>query len=407
MDEKDLKALLSDLKSNDKRTSSQKRQSFADTQTTDAQSAVTKTYKEEAARVKESEQRIAEKERADRGFLDYTAQFAQGLALDSFAMAEDLASGMYTLMFDQADWHHYIPSVLKDEDVFGGQDNFHTKAFNVFRSPFRALAAASKFIDNTIGDGEHQMGNFISQNAKQIRSYKAQHYSDFGSERADFWLNGASSVLASMVGGGGGMGLVAKGAKGISAIAGISKTATAKAAGALTSMGMATGVSTSIGIGVYDKSLAFQLEKLPDYKAKRKAFQQDFIQKYMAENPDASEMELQTAVENNTLDFTDEYVEQNPEETLYAKKYAIQGAEVAASTNAVFGSVLNLGMGSIVANSIAKPFQVQSTRAFSQKMGKEGIVKAKKSFFERTPVVVGREMLFEGIQEGGTEYLSE
>jgi hypothetical protein len=407
MDEKDLEALLSDLKSNDKRTSAQKRQSFADTQTTDAQSAVTKTYKEEAARVKESEQRIAEKERADRGYLDYTAQFAKGLALDSFAMAEDLASGIYTVMFDQADWHHYIPSVLKDDDVFGGQDNFHTKAFNVFRSPFRAIAAVSKFLDNTIGDGEHQMGNFISQNAKQIRAYKAQHYSDYGGERADFWLNGASSVLSSMIGGGGGMGLVAKGSKTIGAIAGISKTATAKTAGALTSMGMATGVSTSIGIGVYDKSLAFQLEKLPDYKAKRKAFQQDFIQKYMAENPGASEIELQTAVENNTLDFTDEYVEQNPEETLYAKKYAIQGAEVAASTNAVFGSVLNLGMGSIVANSISKPFQVQSTRAFSQKMGKEGIVKAKKSIFERTPVVVGREMFFEGIEEGGTEYLSE
>ena len=86
------------------------------------------------------------------GFATGTAKWATNFAGSIITGAADLIGGV----LDVGDWHHTLDA-LEDVPYLGSAIKYGT--------PVGWLSGLSKIIDNTIGDGEDYVGNWIMDNS--------------------------------------------------------------------------------------------------------------------------------------------------------------------------------------------------------------------------------------------------
>ena len=285
------------------------------------------------------------------------------MALDTAGMIGEFVTG---------DAHNYIPDIPKT----GYETLDAVIADNHIVKALQHTKDLHKWIDNTIGDGEDDVGNFLTQEAANVREH-AERWNKVktgigykgGWTDADYWLNGTAAILGSAAGGLG-IGGVARGL----AMKGLINKAVGSA---ITNVSMTGGVSAQIGQGVYNDTYDYVLEENADYKANKEnvynSAYQEFLSKADPKDIDRFRYAEEYANEKSK-EYKTQYAIDNPEIDKAARKAAAKGADVAIKTNVLFGVVSNLGISKVLMKGLGKT----PTRKFN-KLGKE-----KKSFWERT-----------------------
>lgn len=349
--------------------------------------------REEAARKNKAlelqKEKLEKEQEDDRGVIDYTSQWITNTALKTTAMVGDMAH-----LFDVGDYHNYMPESWK-------------RGYN-------PLYMASKFIDNTIGDGEYEVGNWVSNNTGKLRDVANRYYSDYGKGAknakdpifgwsAEDWLNGSSDLVGSIIGVLTPGGAIRAGATGLTKL-GVSATAASRAAHVVSTGAMTMAVSGSIGSEVYDNVQEYWLDQDAEYKNNKEAIKKSAIQNFYENNPNAKEFEALGFAEEQVDKFREEYIADpnNAEKVKFAKGNAIKGADSALKTSFVFGLATNYLMGSIIAKGVGSKLTTASTRKFSEVLQKDGTKKVvqNKTFFEKPLVTSSIEGVTEAAEEG-------
>ena len=270
---------------------------------------------------KSEEEAPIDMEEGTQGFMQNVGRGLAGLTLASSAAAWDMAS-----LFDVGDWHHYLPDTeSKDFKEFMDSGNAGVATYSNL-----ALSSLSKWIDNEIGDGEFEVGNFATRNAAKLReTNEIYNQVNSGYKGLDYGVNMSVNVIGSILGnlGGAGVarGLVKSGANGILSVMGGAMSATAATGG-------------SIAEGVYDETLNYTLEQNPIYAEQKTKLFEDSKKEYLAQNKDVdgpgelygnAEMHAREQVKA----FRESYLNENQDIAENARQMAIIGADTSIKAN--------------------------------------------------------------------------
>jgi hypothetical protein len=253
----------------------------------------------------------------------------------------DLVGGV----LDVGDWHHTLDA-LEDVPYLGKAIKYGT--------PIGWLSGLSKIIDNTIGDGEDYVGNWIMDNSitNAIDDYIEQNQINTGSSW-DWLLNGSASVIGSGISFGGGFKLVGSGVmKGLGAATknfnkvssklGYIAKPTARtqrmAASAVTSGLMTQSISAMLGKETYDTVYNDMLNEAGFGEGKETAYKGAY-EKFMAANkgkiPDDQLVDEATKfAQKSSAEWEQNWLNANQGYVDEAKKAAINGADATMKINA-------------------------------------------------------------------------
>ena len=240
------------------------------------------------------------------GIWETTSKFSDRIVNNFFAAGWDMIAGL-----DVGDWR--LP------DYLGGQ-----YVNNVF-----------KFVDNTIGDGENEFGNWFSRRADQLREEADVLYKvNTGFDNLDYLLNHTSSFIG-MAGGYAIPGLGQ--AKLLGSVLNLPKAVNVLA-GALT-MTNAVGMTlaTSVQSEVYEKSL---LSYDPSLASLKESKGNEAYTKAIDAGLSLEEAEYEKLKAGRKA--IEDFAKENPHFAIKAKENAAKGAEYAIKTNFLPSMLLNI-----------------------------------------------------------------
>jgi hypothetical protein len=346
--------------------------------------------------LKKQEQKEAAESKPIFGPGGYMNQWIVNTGLKSVAMIGDMAH-----LLDVGDYHNYMP-----------------ESFKTYWNPVYAL---SKGIDETIGDGELEVGNFISNFTSKGRDIANRYYSDYGEGAKNVkdpvfgwsvedWLNGSSDLVGSVVGVLTPGGAIRAGATGLAKL-GLSATAASRAAQVVSTGAMTMAVSGSIGTEVYDNVQEHWLEKDASYAELKASTFNNAMQEFYKNNPNGAKYEAEAYAEEQQDMAREAFIAdpKNAETVKLAKENAILGTDVALKTSFVFGLATNFLVGHLIARPLNKKVTTASTRKFSEVLSKDGTKKVvqNKTFFEKPLVTAGAEAGMEAAEEGFFEMYAQ
>jgi len=311
----------------------------------------------------------------------------------------DLVGGV----LDVGDWHHTIDALDSIPYVGTGIK---------YGTGLAALSGLSKMIDNTIGDGEDYVGNWIMDNSitNAIDEYIAQNQINTGSS-LDWLYNGAASVIGSGASFGGGFKLVGSGVmKGIGAATknfnkvssklGIIAKPTARtqrmAASAVTSGLMTQSISAMLGKETYDTVYNDMLNQAGFGEGKEKVYKGAY-EKFLAANKgkiadDKLIEEATKFAQKSSSEWEQNWLSANQGYVDEAKKAAINGADATMKINAA-SFIFNI-TGSMLA---LRGITAGATRGAATNATRFGVFQ--KGGIKDLAVEIGQEFIEEGIIE--------
>ena len=241
-------------------------------------------------------------------------------------------------VLDPGDWHHHLPDF---QGIYGLEQGLF------------AVKEASKFLDNWIGDGENEIGNFITERAKYVRDYNS-YYNTVKTDNKwldDIVYNGLPQVIGSI----GGM------------MAGGAVLAAAKVGGIGQAMAMTGSVGGQLASEVYDETTDYYLDQNENYKsglelAKRNAMEQ--VRASAKEGDDVAS-NVRDAMYNAEMQYKKQFLRENPALATKIRSKSIDGAEATLRTN-LASFATNLAMGRMYAGAFGK-FGKQPSQKFSRR----------------------------------------
>ena len=343
-----------------------------------------------AKQQQESDQKLAESlqmEEGVQGFGENLGRFVVGTITGIAAASADLISII------DPDLHHIFADTegenWKNIEKHASKDAVASALVAGWGAANNIMKSTFQFLDNTIGDGEHQVGNYWTRTAAKLRhSNELYNQVNTGSTKVDWALNGFSNMLGSIAGN--------------LTPAGLAKTAVKKGmskglASAITTAAMTQSVSLNIAQGVYDDTYDYILEEAdPGYKQEKERIHNSAKIKFLQEHPEdyANKYGDAEAYANQQASlYKQEFIKKNPTLAKKAEKAGAVGADTAIKVNTMF-AFLNMGMS-----------KVALTKDITTRTFKAG-VKPKTKWLGKTKdwAVEGS---FEAIEEGITENISE
>ena len=303
--------------------------------------------------------------------LDATFKWLSNTVATIGSSTLDLVGGA----LDVGDWHHTLDVVNKIPYTGG---NYNPLVLGV-----NAINEFSRFIDNTIGDGEDYVGNWImdSDINKSMQQFVQDNQINTSSDGLNYVLNTSSSVVGSMVGFAGPSAAIGRGIfKGLGKLGRARKLGTKakKRISQFAGAGLMTqAISAKLGKETYDNVYNSYLDEKGYSDEKQKTYEKAY-NSFIENNKNKVSAEQLTDqakeyAEQLTNLWDEQWISNNKDLVDQAKKNALSGAELTMNiASASFalnltGSALALrGMQSMVTRGAA----TQVTRAgFFQKGG--------------------------------------
>jgi hypothetical protein len=260
------------------------------------------------------------------GALDATFKWLSNTVATIGSSTLDFVGGA----FDVGDWHHTL-DVVNKIPYTGGNLNPAVAFIN-------GVSEFSRFIDNTIGDGEDYVGNWImdSDINKSLQQFVQDNQINTSSDGLNYVLNTTSSLIGSVVSFGGASTAVGRGIfKGLGKLGRARKLGTKakKRISQFTGAGLMTqAISAKLGKETYDNVYNSYLDQEGYSDEKQKTYEEaysNFIQnnknKVSAEQLTDQAKEYAERVTNL---WNEEWLANNNELVDQAKKNAIAGANL-------------------------------------------------------------------------------